>query len=120
MEISMKHLKLGEAPRLEPVKGAHMALIGDGERMTLIRMEFQPGSIVPDHSHPNEQIGTCIEGTGTLTSGGESINVEPSVTWAIPADEPHSFEARGSRMVIIYEAFSPPREDYRAMARPAL
>ena len=94
----MKHLKLEEAPRLEPVNGAHMALIGDGERMTLIRMEFH--------------------GMGTLTSGGESIEVEPGVTWAIPADEPHRFEADKSCVVVIYEAFSPPREDYRAMARP--
>jgi quercetin dioxygenase-like cupin family protein len=119
MEISMKHFKLEEAPRLEPVKGAHMALIGDGERMTLIRMEFKPGSIVPDHSHPNEQIGTCIEGTGTLTSGGMPLKVEPGVSWVIPADESHKFEANGNSSVIIYEAFSPPREDYRAMARPA-
>ena len=114
----MKHLKLEEAPRLEPVNGAHMALIGDGEKMTLIRMEFQPGAVVPDHSHPNEQIGTCVDGMGTLTSGGESIKVEPGVTWAIPADEPHRLEADKSCKVVIYEAFSPPREDYRAMARP--
>jgi len=119
MEISMKHLKLGEAPRLEPVKGAHMALIGDGERMTMIRMEIQPGAIVPDHAHPNEQIGTCVEGTGTLTSGGEPIKVEPGVTWAIPADEPHRFEADKNSMVVLIEAWSPPREDYKAMARPA-
>ncbi len=118
MEISMKHLKLEEAPRLEPVKGARMALIGDGERITLIRMEIQQGAIVPDHAHPNEQIGTCIEGMGTLTSGGESLKVEPGVTWAIPADEPHRFEADRGSMVVIIEAWSPPREDYRAMARP--
>ena len=118
MEISMKHLKLEEAPRLEPVKGALMALIGDGERMTMIRMEIQPGAIVPDHAHPNEQIGTCVEGTGTLTSGGESVKVEPGVAWAIPADEPHRFEADKNSMVVIIEAWSPPREDYRAMARP--
>jgi quercetin dioxygenase-like cupin family protein len=119
MEISMKHLKLVEAPRLEPVKGALMALIGDGERMTMIRMEIQPGAIVPDHDHPNEQIGTCVEGTGTLTSGGESVKVEPGVAWVIPADELHSFEADKNNMAVLIEAWNPPREDYKAMARPA-
>ena len=114
----MKHLKIAEAPRLEPVKGAHMALIGDGERMTLIRMEFKPGSVVPDHSHSNEQIGTCIEGTGTLTSGGKPLKVESGVSWVIPADELHRFEADKNSMVVIIEAWSPPREDYRAMAIP--
>ena len=119
MEISMKHLKLEEAPRFEPVKDVHMALIGDGERMTMIRMEIQPGVIIPDHAHPNEQIGTCIEGKGILTSGGESVKVEPGVTWAIPADEPHRFESDKNSMAVLVEAWNPPREDYRAMARPA-
>ncbi len=112
----MKHVKMEEAPRFEPVPGAEMALIGDGADMTLTRIYINPGSVFPDHSHPNEQIGTCIQGVGVLTSGGRSIDVKPGVTWTIPAGEPHDFVAKGDTPVIIFEVWSPPREDYRAKA----
>ena len=42
-----------------------MDLLGDGERMTLVRIYAQPEAVFPDHSHPNEQIGICIEGGGS-------------------------------------------------------
>lgn len=101
---------------MKPLKGVDMAIIGDGERMTLIRITVQPGAVFPEHSHPNEQIGTCLHGEGELTSGGESLGVEPGVSWTIPANEPHSFVAKGDEPVIIYEVWSPPREDYLSMA----
>jgi quercetin dioxygenase-like cupin family protein len=115
----VKSLKVEEAPKFEPVDGAEMALIGDGKRMTLTRIYIQPGAVFPDHSHPNEQIGTCMEGEGVLTSGGESLEVAAGMAWVIPAGEEHRFEATGSKPVVIYEAWSPPREDYRKAAKIA-
>jgi len=113
----MKYCRFEDAPWFEPVEGAEMALIGDGKKMTLTRIYIKPGAVFPDHSHPNEQIGTCIEGEGVLTSGGEDLEVRAGVTWTIPAGEPHRFEANGEHPVVIYEAWSPPREDYRARAK---
>ena len=112
----MKSTRMREAPRLKPLKGVEMAILGSGERITLIRIVIQPGASFPEHSHPNEQIGACLEGRGELISGGENLRVEPGVSWTIPADEPHSFVAEGDQPVVIYEAWSPPREDYLAMA----
>lgn len=112
----MKPIRIEEAPRLEPVKGVEMAILGSGENMTLIKMVIQPGAVFPEHSHPNEQIGACLEGGGKLVSGGEAVRVEPGVSWTIPANETHSFVAKGNQPVIIYEAWSPPREDYLTMA----
>lgn len=112
----MKSTRINEAPRLNPLKGVEMAILGSGERMTLIRIVVQPGAVFPKHSHPNEQIGTCLQGKGELTSGGKSIKVEPGVSWIIPADEPHSFVAKGDTPSFIHEAWSPPREDYLSMA----
>ena len=113
----MKSTRVEDAPRFNPVKGAEMALIGDGGKMTLVRILIQPGSVFPDHAHPNEQIGTCIEGTGVLTSGGKDLQVKPGVTWSIPVNEPHKFVATGDEPVVIYEVWSPPREDYRKLAK---
>lgn len=94
-----------------------MAILGSGEKLTLIRMNIQPGSIFPKHSHPNEQIGTCLEGDGELKSGGRAIKVVPGSSWTIPANENHSFIAKGEKIVVIVEAWSPPREDYLSMAK---
>ena len=112
----MKHVKNEEAPSFTPLEGVEMYLIGDGDNLTLIKMYIQPGSVFPDHSHPNEQVGTCMEGKGTLTIGGVPVDVKPGVTWVIPTDVEHKFVAKGSVPVVIYEAWSPPRLDYRALA----
>jgi len=112
----MKSTSIDEAPRLKPLKGVEMAILGSGKEMILIRIFIQPGSVFPEHSHPNEQIGTCLQGEGELTSGGKSIKVEPGVSWTIPANEPHSFLAKGNKPVFIHECWSPPREDYLSMA----
>ena len=112
----MKSISVDKAPGFVPVKGAKMSLIGDGKNITLVKIEIKPGAIFPDHSHFNEQVGTCIEGKGILTSGNKTLNVFPGITWVIPGGEIHKFEASGEKPVIIYEAWSPPREDYRKQA----
>ena len=113
----MKSTRIDEAPTLSPLEGVEMAILGSGENMTLIRIIVQPGALFPEHSHPNEQIGTCLKGEGELVSGGKSIKVKPGVSWTIPADEPHSFVAKGNTPVLINEAWSPPRKDYLSMAK---
>ena len=113
----MKITKLKKAPEIEPAEGVKMAIIGDGEKMTFVRIEAHPGSEIPDHSHPNEQIGTCVDGEGILVSGGETLEMKPGVAWAIPPGEVHRFKPVGDKPCIIHEVFSPPREDYRKMAK---
>jgi len=112
----MKSTRVEDAPRLSPLKGVEMVILGSGEKMTFIKIVVQPGSGLPEHSHLNEQIGACLEGKGELKSGGETIKVEPGVSWSIPSNEVHSFIAKGDSPVVIYEVWSPPRTDYLAMA----
>lgn len=113
----MKSRNVDSAPRLKPADGVEIILIGDGMRLTLAKITCRPGSLIQDHSHPNEQSGTCIEGEGILTSGGKPLKVVPGVAWTILGDEVHSFKVTGKSNAVIIEAFSPPREDYKAMAR---
>jgi quercetin dioxygenase-like cupin family protein len=112
----MRSTRIEDAPRLEPVKGAEMSILGSGAQMTLIKIVVKPGSVFPEHSHPNEQIGTCFEGEGVLVSGGRTLNVVPGVSWTIPGNERHSFTPKGDSTVVVIEGWSPAREDYVAMA----
>lgn len=112
----MKFTKYPDAPRIVN-KGSVMTLVGIGERMTLIRFDSEPGAVTPEHSHPHEQIGTCIRGKGKLVSGGATLKVEPGVTWTIPPGEPHSFAVEGTEPMQLFEVFSPPREDFLKTAK---
>jgi quercetin dioxygenase-like cupin family protein len=95
-----------------------MTIVGDGERMTLIRFDSDPGAVTPEHTHPHEQIGTCIRGRGKMTSGVTVLTIEPGVTWIIPPGEPHSFAVEGAEPMLLFEVFSPPREDFLKASKP--
>ena len=113
----MKITIVDRAPRFEIVDGVEIILIGIGEKMMLSKIILKPNTILPNHNHPNEQIGICVNGSGTMISGGTSYHVHSGVSWTIPAYEEHSFESKGEIPVIIYEGWSPPREDYKKMAK---
>jgi len=107
----MEYRQVDEAPGFHLIEGVYLRLLANGGRITFVRFDIEPGAVVPLHSHPNEQSGVCVEGGGTLTSGGHSIEVKAGMAWVIPGGEEHGFTA-GPKGAVIYEAFSPPREDY--------
>tara|TARA_B100000315_G_scaffold168828_1_gene157401 strand:- start:71 stop:415 length:345 start_codon:yes stop_codon:yes gene_type:complete len=112
----MKSTSIEKAPKFNPVEGATMALVGDGEQMTLVRITAQPSAVFADHSHDHEQIGTCFEGGGVLSSAGKDLVIKPGDSWVVPSNEVHKF-VTGNETTIIYESWSPPREDYRKLAK---
>jgi len=56
-------LALMEGLRVRPV---------NGERITLAVFELDPGMAMPEHRHPNEQVGLVVRGEFTFTIGGET------------------------------------------------
>jgi quercetin dioxygenase-like cupin family protein len=85
-----------------------------GERVTLSLLELDAGSVVPEHSHENEQVGFLLDGTVLFTIGGEQKELGRGSTWRILANVPHSVEV-GPDGAIIVEAFSPIRVDWQAL-----
>lgn len=84
-----------------------------GDRLTLTMVELDPGSVVPEHSHENEQLGILLQGSLAFTVGGETEEFGPGGTWTIRSHIPHSVIA-GSEGAILIEVFSPVREDWQA------
>jgi mannose-6-phosphate isomerase-like protein (cupin superfamily) len=105
------------APKLSPVKGVEMKILGSGNNVTLCYIIVQPGAKIETHGHHNEQIGTCIEGSGELVCQEQKVKIVPGKCWTIPPNQLHSFIATGKESAILIEAFSPPREDYLKMAK---
>ena len=70
-----------------------------GERLTLALIELDPDSLVPEHSHDNEQVGIMVEGSFVMRVGGETCELRRGDTWSIPPDsaqdrDPRSRESR--------------------------
>ena len=91
----------------------------EGERITLGVLELEPDCVVPQHEHPNEQLGICLEGQITFTMQGETKTLGPGGMWRILGGVPHQATA-GPKGAVVIDVFSPPREDWRALkTRPA-
>ena len=82
-------------------------------------IELEPGAVVPEHRHPQEQVGVLLTGSMTFVIDGEEKTFGPGGTWTIRGDVPHSVEA-GPEGAVLYEIFSPTREaDWAGIAREA-
>jgi quercetin dioxygenase-like cupin family protein len=80
------------------------------ERMTIARVSLRKGSVVPRHSHENEQV--CVLERGKLRfvfDSGEHTIVAGEVMQIRP-DAPHLVEALEDS--VAYDLFSPIREDW--------
>jgi quercetin dioxygenase-like cupin family protein len=113
----MKTNSVDKAPRLSPAKGVEIIILGHSEKVMLAHIIAQKGAIISDHSHPHDQIGTCIGGEGQLISGGKKFKTVPGASWVIPGGEMHNWVNTAQGETILIETFSPPREDYLAKAK---
>ena len=98
--------------RLDPQPGA-VVLATEGEKMTLTIMEFEPNVVLPEHSHPHEQVGYMVEGEAQFVIEGRSYWVHAGQMWRLPGGVRHQVKV-GSRPMRVVEAFYPIREDFRA------
>ena len=84
-----------------------------GDRMMLAHVYLAKGSIVPQHSHENEQLTYILEGALHFWIGAdrsEEIIVRAGEVLHIPSNVPH--EARALEDTLDVDVFSPPRQDW--------
>jgi quercetin dioxygenase-like cupin family protein len=86
---------LGDLQALKVWNGV-IARTVEGERASLAVVELEPSSVVPEHSHENEQLGMVITGSVTFRVGSETRELGPGGTWRIPSNTPHSTRSRPS------------------------
>ena len=97
---------------VQQIAGGFRRTLGDGDKMMLIEWTFEPGAMVPMHSHPHEQCGYVVAGEMKFTIEGKERSVPAGMGYSIPSNVPHS--ARFEQSTVLIDIFSPPREDYRA------
>ncbi len=88
----------------------------EGEKLSVAIVELDPGSIVREHSHENEQLGVVVSGSVTFRIGDETRELGPGGTWRIPPNAPHEVHA-GSEGAVVVDVFAPARDDWQALER---
>jgi quercetin dioxygenase-like cupin family protein len=103
--------------RLDAVRAFELAagvsgqpLFGAQAMLNLIR--FEPGSTVPLHSHPHEQLGIVLEGMQALVVEGVAHELGPFEAYVLPGGVEHSAYC-GPDGALVLDVFTPVREDYR-------
>jgi quercetin dioxygenase-like cupin family protein len=86
----------------------------EGQRASLAVVELEPDSVVPEHSHENEQLGMVIRGSVTFRVGTETRELGPGGTWRIPANTPHEVRT-GPEGAVVIDVFAPVRLDWREL-----
>jgi quercetin dioxygenase-like cupin family protein len=97
--------------RLTPFPGVEM-YTSTGETMTISLVEMAPGSTIPVHQHPHEQVGMIISGAAEFTIGGELKRVGPGDRHQIPGNVPHTITALEEGLIAL-DVFYPIREEYK-------
>ncbi len=104
-----------EAKQVEMLSGIHRRTMATTDEAMLCEFFLQRESIVPPHSHQNDQVGYVVYGRVEMTVGDEIQVCQQGDSYAIPGGIIHSARAIIDSLVI--DAFSPPRDDYRTEAR---
>lgn len=83
-----------------------------GDQAMLSVVSFEPMSEGSIHSHPEEQWGVLLEGSGTRIQDGVEVPVGQGDFWRTPGKVEHGFRA-GPDGAKVLDVFAPPREAYR-------
>jgi quercetin dioxygenase-like cupin family protein len=81
-----------------------------GSQAMLARIMLKKGTLVPEHSHPNEQIAYILSGALEFVVAGVSHIVRAGEILVIPANIPHSALALEDTEDL--DLFAPPRQDW--------
>ena len=82
------------------------------EKMMTSVVVLDPAAVLPEHEHPHEQHGVVLEGSMTMTIGGERRVVKQGDVYVIPGGVRHS-AVNGPDISRVVDIFAPIREEYK-------
>ena len=83
---------------------------GDQSMLSIVTIE--PNAKGQIHSHPQEQWGFLIEGSGIRIQGGQEIEIKKGDFWQTPGGIDHGIVG-GPEGAKVLDIFSPPRDEYK-------
>jgi quercetin dioxygenase-like cupin family protein len=124
MTETATHFRWADIPP-EPMSPMLSRQYVSGTQSMMARIMLKKGCLVPEHSHPNEQIAAILSGALEFNLSGRKVIVRAGEVLVIPANVPHSATALEDTEDL--DLFAPPRQDwidkddsYLRHAEPAL
>jgi len=111
-ETTVRLFRVDDVP-LEKVTDQIDRRLITGDRIMLAHVYLKKGSIVPTHSHENEQITYILEGALRFWIGedeSEEVVVRAGEVLHIPSNVVHKAQALEETLDV--DVFSPPRQDW--------
>jgi quercetin dioxygenase-like cupin family protein len=96
-----------EIEELNPLLGRQFVV---GQNVMVARVLLKKGCLVPEHSHPNEQVSYILEGAVKFGINGREIVVSAGEVLTIPPNMPHW--ALAMEDTVDLDIFDPPRRDW--------
>jgi quercetin dioxygenase-like cupin family protein len=82
------------------------------EHTMMTFFDFEPGSVVPEHSHPHEQITYVVQGAMEFRLGDETRVLRAGEGVCCPPNVPHSAAILDEPTVAL-DGWYPVREEYK-------
>ena len=102
--------KNDEVKAFEMFPGVVRRVMNHGEKTMLVELHLARGAVVPEHTHPHEQIGYLASGKLEFRVGDETRVIEAGDSWLAPGSVPHFVRVLEDAVAI--DIFSPIREDF--------
>jgi quercetin dioxygenase-like cupin family protein len=96
---------------VEAVENVQLKLLAGGSEANVQHFTVAPGAVVPEHSHPHEQLGYVLSGALDFAVDGETVRVEAGDSYVIPGGEPHGAVNHDDEPAVGLDVFAPPRDD---------
>jgi len=97
--------------KIEAAKGVTRQVIPFGDRLMFVLFEFQPYTSVPEHRHPEEQMGLVLKGKTEFNVEGKVMVAEEGAVYWFPSNVKHGSKV-GAEGGLFLDVFSPPRKDF--------
>ncbi|MEA3338878.1 MAG: cupin domain-containing protein [Chloroflexota bacterium] len=107
----MPFFTVNELPATEMLPGVTRRVVYL-EHAMMTFFHFEPGSVVPEHSHPHEQIAYVVQGAMEFTLGGETRVLQAGEGACCPPNVPHGAIILDEPTVAL-DAWYPLREEYK-------
>jgi quercetin dioxygenase-like cupin family protein len=98
----MPYIDTSKLPTVERLPGWRGRYF-DSANMTFAHYEFDAGSSIHEHSHPQEEVYEIIEGELELTIAGVTQRLSPGLVGIVPANALHSVKAISSGKLIVVD-----------------
>jgi len=108
-KAELRHIAWDSIPveNMNPLLGRQLVV---GQNIMLARVLLKKGCVVPEHSHPNEQVTYILEGALRFWIDDREIVVNAGETLTIPPNMAHKAEAVEDTVDL--DVFYPPRADW--------